>query len=168
MPASSTYTPIQVVTLGTAASTIQLNSIPTGYTDLVLVCNLRAASGTPSGWIRLNNASGADYGTIIAYGTGSSVATYNAVSAAQAYFDVGTITTTANAFNSVTFNFNNYADGNTYRNWIWRTNSTTSQIAMGAALWRSNNAIASITIGNDGGVNYAAGSYVSLYGITTA
>ena len=40
----STYTPIARQTLGSAAASVTFSSIPQGYTDLVLVMNLGAAT----------------------------------------------------------------------------------------------------------------------------
>ena len=39
MAAGRTYTPIATTTLGSATNTLTFNSIPSTYTDLVIICN---------------------------------------------------------------------------------------------------------------------------------
>ena len=58
----STYTPIATQTLGSAAASVTFSSIPQGYTDLVLVDNVKSASGAGDSEldVRFNGDSGSN------------------------------------------------------------------------------------------------------------
>ena len=60
MAAGSTYTPIATTTLGSAATSYTFTSIPSTYTDLVLVGNLSSSSNTNIS-IRIYSDSGTNY-----------------------------------------------------------------------------------------------------------
>ena len=71
MAAGSTYSTIATTTLGTAQSSVTFNSF-SGYTDIIVVCNLAISSGTGNSKIQFNSDTGSNYSGTTVEGTGSS------------------------------------------------------------------------------------------------
>ena len=72
MAAGSTYTKIASTTLGTAAASYTFNSIPSTYTDLVLVANIQQVTNGEDVAIQFNTDTGTNYSRIYVCGSGSS------------------------------------------------------------------------------------------------
>jgi hypothetical protein len=103
------------------------------------------------------------------YGDGS-VNAYRNSNANVIYFSLSTVPNTG-TFELATLQFNNYSNTTTNKTVIARTtNERTSGGSTEACvgLYRSTAAITSIEVRNDGGVNFAIGSSVTLYGIKAA
>lgn len=70
---AATYEPIATTTLGSAASSITFSSIPSTYTDLVLICTATATTGGAAyAILRLNPATTSTYSGTRLIGTGAS------------------------------------------------------------------------------------------------
>ena len=159
----STYEPIASQTLGSAASSVTFSSIPQGYTDLVLVLNVKGSTANfPS--LRFNGDSGSNYSRTILTGNGSaaSSARGNNESAANINYNAQTSSSEFN-YNSIT-HIQNYSNSTTYKTQLTRANQAALGTDAIATLWRNTAAITEITaIMNTG--NYAAGSTFTIYGI---
>jgi hypothetical protein len=169
MMATTTYTPIESKTLGSAASSVTFSSIPSTYTDLILVVTAAGASADDLRY-RFNSDSGTNYSTTILYGTGSaasSARTTNATSCLADYY--GSVGTVLNS-SIQTIHIMNYSNSTTYKTAIARGNRSDSGTDATVSLWRSTSAISSITlgIGNSYSVNFSVGSIFTLYGIANA
>ena len=162
MAAGSTYTPITTQTLSSSTSSVTINSIPSTYTDLILI-----VSGTTNNEnaldMRFNGDTGSNYSTTGLYGTGSSSASYRA--SGDSKMDIGRAD--ASSGSSVT-HIQNYANSTTYKTVLSRGNDGSIVIAY-SNLWRSTAAINSITIGRfSSGGSMNSGTTITLYGIAAA
>jgi hypothetical protein len=164
MAAGSTYTPLATNTLGSATSSVTFSSIPQGYTDLVLVDNVKSASGAGDSEldVRFIGDSGSNYSTTFLYGNGSSASSGRTSN--QSYIYISRTDETAGLGIS---HFQNYSNNTTYKTVLSRGNSTAYVFAW-VGLWRNTNAITSMTLTRNGGLNFATGSTFTLYGIAAA
>lgn len=167
---ASTYEPIATVTLGSSnASVLVMNSIPSTYTDLILVINGGTSSGANALYMRFNNDSNTNYSTTYLYGNGSSAASgrlTNRDAAAIGYYaEPGT----GNEFNSIA-HIQNYSNTTTFKTVLDRANSTAGSFPGAEAsvsLWRSTSAITRIDVlVSTNTLN--AGTTFSLFGIKAA
>jgi hypothetical protein len=176
MAISNTYTPIETYTLGSSAASVTFGSggtIPQTYTDLVIVVNFKAASTTivtPS--IRFNGDTNTNYSNTTIYGIGSgsgtSVRFSNQSKGFLGDFSAGVSSTD---FIPYIISINNYKNSSLYKTFLCRynqKNSSNGEVGTTSGLWRSTNAITSVTITSDGGQNFASGSTFTLYGIAAA
>lgn len=157
-----TYEPIATTTLGTAANSISLSSIPSTYTDLVVIFN-GANAAADDFILRYNNLSTGLYSTTQLIGDGTSGASIRSTSVGQIQLGYGT----ANYINSAFINIFNYADTGVYKTALINYNNTNDFTRRTVALWRSTAAINQITIQRASG-NMNAGTSLTLYGITKA
>lgn len=163
MAAGSTYTPITTQTLGSSTGSVTISSIPSTYTDLILIVNGTATNDNAFD-LRFNGDTSANYSTTAMYGTGSgSGASYRATGDVK--MDVGR----ANASSGVSIiHIQNYANTTTYKTVLSRGND--SSLVIGTVnLWRSTSAINSLTIGRyTSGTSMNSGTTLTLYGIVAA
>lgn len=159
---ASTYEPIATTTLGSAAASYTFSSIPSTYTDLVLIMNASQAAGN-SVYCQLNGDTGSNYSYTGLYGSGSSAGSARASNQTGAYLGYLGSTTIYNAIN----HFMNYANTTTYKTILNRKNQSDQYVEADVALWRSTAAINSIKIYPDSG-NFDTGSTFTLYGIKAA
>lgn len=175
MAAGNTYTMIATQTVtGSSAGTVVFSSIPSTYTDLVMVCHARgvAAVGMEGSAIRFNGDTAANYSQTELKGDGASAAssrntgdTY--IRNIDAY--VGS-TAASGIFGFYELHVMNYANTTTYKTTLGRSSSLYSGAGvahLAAGLWRSTAAINSIThVGYNGNID--VGSTFTLYGISCA
>lgn len=165
MPAAATYDSIQQSTLGTNSPSVTLSNLPTSYTDLVIICNLRA-TGTSSVSYRLNADSGSNYSDVILYGSASpTVGSTKHSAASLALVTYGTITSTANEFSLVKFDLMNSASS-TRKTILATVANSGVEVDRAVSLWRSTNQITSMTLYASN--NFVAGSTFAVYGIKAA
>lgn len=157
-----TYDPIATTTLGSATSNITFSSIPSTYTDLILVIN-GGLSSTGAMTVQVNSDTGTNYSYTRFYGNGTT-ATSDRFSS-QAQFDIGYVSTALE--NSVFVHFMNYSNTTTYKTILGRWGSTTYTTAE-VGLWRSTSAINAIKIFNTGAFNLITGTTATLYGVKAA
>jgi hypothetical protein len=165
MPAGSTYTPIATTTLGSASGTVTFSSIPSTYTDIVLIANGTALSNT--GWgLKFNNDSGSNYSSTYLEGSGTTAISERYTSAGlfrTCWNSLWTSSTPANAI----INIQNYSNSTTYKSGVWRSNNSSNYVEAGVGLWRSTSAINRIDIVTTS-ADFASGSTFTLYGIAAA
>ena len=163
MAAGSTYQAIATQTLSSTATTISFTSIPSSYTDLVLVANSYDASGgTASLTVQFNNDTNTNYSVTGLYGDGTSASSYRQSS--QNSSNAGTFFPTTGI---VTLNIMNYSNATTYKTLLGRVSTAASRVAATVGLWRSTAAISRIDLTIQGD-NFATGSTFTLYGIAAA
>jgi hypothetical protein len=167
MAAGSTYTPIATTTLGSAAASYTFSSIPSTYTDLILVFSgtNNQAVNTADYTLRFNSDSGTNYSRTAAMGNGSttnSVRGSNQTSLFLTYWGAPSTTQT-----TIITNILNYANTTTYKTVTTRNANSASGTDITAGLWRSTSAINTILITNTVGT-FSSGSTFTLYGIAAA
>lgn len=164
--AGATYTPIATQTLGSTAASVTFSSIPSTYTDLVLV-----VTGTSSGGLatRINTDTTTTYSRTIVYGDGTSALSTRGTNENYAY-QTPVSPGSGNLF-TATYHFMNYTNTTTYKTILYRLSTAASGVSAGVNLWRATPAaINSIQILSDvgsGGV-FSIGSTFTLYGIKAA
>lgn len=161
---AKTYELIAVNTISSATANFTFSSIPSTYTDLVLICNSQIA-GYQNIFLRPNSDSGSNYSRTYFYATGT----------AQGR---GTVTTNANGLyvgsGEVSPNFQvsithimSYANTNVNKFSISRGNIPSDSVDFTSSMWNSTAAISSLYVYPSGNT-FATGSTFSLYGIKAA
>ena len=158
-----TYEPIATTTLSTAGA-ITFTSIPSTYTDLILVISGNNINSTAQLYMRLNSDGGSNYGTTYMYGNGSSAGSSNQSPYSFAAASRGTMT--SEQFTSIV-HFMNYANTSIRKTFLVRTSQSNSETYASADQWSSTSAISSITFSQTLG-NMAVGTTATLYGIKAA
>ena len=163
-----TYSPIATTTLGSAQATVTFSSIPSTYTDLVLVTNYGASIAGMSPFIRFNSDTSTNYSDTVLYGTGSAAGSARDTSATRIFigqYQVGSSATTGN--NMTITNVQNYANTTTYKTALSRSGAAEKETNAIVGLWRNTAAITTIDIVTTSG-NFNSGSTFVLYGILAA
>jgi hypothetical protein len=158
MPA--TYEPIATQTLTGSVSSITFSSIPSTYTDLVLVMN--ANSGGFNTAITFNGTGGSAYSFTRIYGDGSSSASDRQSNQSSWIYVAGSDTGTSK-YGTAIIHLMNYANTTTYKTGLMRT-SNSAYVMANVGLWQYTNAINSITVS----ASFTSGSMFTLYGIKAA
>ena len=162
---AATYEWISGTTLTSGALYMEVTNIPTTYTDLVVVLNIKEV-GQDGLNIQLGNGSydtGSNYSNTYLQGNGSSAGSGRASN--QTYAEIGI---ESNEWGTTIINFQNYKNTNVYKTMIARTNSTNFLVREVVALWRSTSAIERMRIYNGSNANHSVGSTINVYGILAA
>jgi hypothetical protein len=172
MPAGSTYTPIATTTLGSASNTVTFSSIPSTYTDLIIVTDA-GASVISEVDLRVGNSSvdtGSNYSKTTLSGDGSSATSVR--NSNQTYWrpNYNSVYDNANGKSVHIFQFMNYANTNVFKTMLYRGNSAAYGVDAAVCLWRSTSAINVITLyaSVPSVRNFLVGSTFTLYGIASA
>lgn len=163
---ASTYTPIATYTTSGSVASYSFTSIPSTYTDLVLICNNLVESTNQQGYIRFNSDSGTNYSRTVMYGAGSgSGGSFSQTS--QTGLNVGMSSNTGGQL--IRLNIMNYANTSVYKVCTDREDNASGSTNASMFLWRSLSAINSITIASfDGSSSIQSGAIFTLYGIKAA
>ena len=169
MAAAQTYEPISTNTLGSATNSVTFSSIPSTYTDLVLVCTGKNSTGFDGIDIRVGNGSvdtGSNYGMVALNGNGTSASSFADFSNTS-MTNMG-ITGTAKVQTSI-YHFMNYANTSIFKAVLGRSNVIDFRVAALGGIWRSTSAINTIQLRSDNAsYNFTVGSTFTLWGIKAA
>jgi hypothetical protein len=164
-----TYEPIASTTLGSDAATYTFSSVPSTYTDLILVAVANNATATIYGLrLRVGNGSadsGSNYSCTILYGDGSS-AVSERYSSQTAMFVGNTATTSGSPAMSV-IHIMSYANTNVFKTALNAGALAASNVNRNVNLWRSTSAIDTLTVFSSTG-DLKSGSTFALYGVKAA
>lgn len=164
MAAGATYSQIATTTIsGSSTNSISFSSIPSTYTDLVIVLNAANTVGGYDTIVRFNDDTNSNYsftrvsgdGTNPVSGRGSNQTGFNW--AGYLGTTIGTVVT----------QIFNYANTTTNKTALSRSSSSEFGPWASVGLWRSTSAITKVTI-TFASQNFASGSTASLYGIVAA
>ena len=164
---AATYVPLATSTLGSAQATVTFNSIPSTYTDLVLITgDIINATNLANAYLQFNSDTSGTYSATFMEGSGSSGSGsrnsgQDRLKVLRSYGGDRTMNIT---------NILNYSNNSFYKTILGRYGSGGSSSSTGAAIgmWRSTSTISSITIGIEGGYNFSTGATFTLYGIKAA
>jgi hypothetical protein len=161
---TTTYEKIATNTLSSAQASVTLSSIPSDYTDLVLVVNgkTNGFGGYNALSLRVNSDSGSNYSRTIIYGGNGFKDSYSYSNETSTFVTIGQ---QADAFGNAIVNFNNYSNTTTHKPFLGRDNYSTNVVYATVSLWRNTSAITSITLSGTGGHDIVSGSTFNLYGI---
>jgi hypothetical protein len=160
----STYEPIATTTLGSGVTNLTFSSIPSTYTDLILVCNGNTAAAA-NNYLQFNGDNGSNYSATRLSGDGSAASSARSTSATQILLDGFGYWTTGYNANKV-IHIMNYANTTTNKTVLTRANNASIGTDAIVGLWRSTAAITSIRFNSDSTLQ--AGSTFTLYGIKAA
>ena len=174
--ATATYTPIATYTVGGGGSaSLVFSSIPSTYTDLVVILQAKLSTSTAATiYMKFNTDTGVNthYSSTFLGGTGSSALSGRNSNGNSIYASAYSAVNGTD-FNTTIINVMNYANTTTYKTALVRSGQTTYGTDAIVGLWRgstgsSTEAINAITIVNDGSTNFASGTTYTLYGIKAA
>ena len=164
MAVSNTYQAIATTTLGSAQASYTFSSIPSTYTDLVLITQHTCATGSNNQLVlRPNSDSSALYSRTLLTGDGTTASSARYTGEDGIYVSyVGNNTDLTTSINQ----FMNYSNTTTYKTTMTRSNAANIPRAE-VTLWRSTAAISSLLVLPYSGT-FATGSTFTLYGIAAA
>lgn len=167
-----TYEPIATHTATGSLSDVAFSSIPSTYTDLLMVVTGRGLVSANSVLIQayLNNDTNTNYSHNYFRGDGSSVETGRGNNNAGAFLGYLPAASVANSIGTVIFNVMNYSNNTTNKTILSRTNGTTTSTYAGAyvSLWRSTSVVSIVNVATYGVGNFESGTTFTLYGIKAA
>jgi hypothetical protein len=160
-----TYESIATQTLSSATASITFSSIPSTYTDLILVC--RQATNTDANTqLQFNGDTGSNYSTNFLRSNATTVST--ARDSNQTQMNLESFGFPTSAFNAITIaNVMNYSNTTTYKTTLSRGSNANTGVSAVSHLWRNTAAITSMTILNNA-TTFSTGSTFTLYGIKAA
>ena len=159
----STYEPIATQTLGSSQATVTFSSIPSTYTDLILVATGKPTSAATI-YLRFNSDTASNYSYTQIEGYGSTTASNRVSSSTATTYGVWRTTTTQYSLLQI----QNYSNTTTNKTLICRSydNDNTGVSRTFVNLWRNTAAINRIDLISDN--SYATGCTFTLYGIKAA
>ena len=167
MSKTATYSLIANTTIsGSSTTSYTFSSIPSTFTDLVMVIGSGGASGDVQPAFRFNSDSGANYSATVLSGSGTSVIGTGSGSATNIQF--GYFDYLSNGTNNYTgiINVLDYSNTTTYKTALARSNNASTGVGAIVGLWQNTAAITSITVLiSYGASSFRAGTTFKLYGI---
>lgn len=171
----NTYEAIATVSVtGSTTDLISFTSIPSTYTDLILVCNARSqrsGNTTSELYTYINSDSASNYSRTRIWSNGAAAYSDRNTSQGLALFgELPAANATAGVFGIVTLHLMNYSNTSTHKTLISRNGfaQATAQGDLYVNTWRSTAAINTLSIYNTSASYYSVGSTFSLYGIKAA
>lgn len=167
-----TYVAIQTITVGAGGqSAITFSSIPSTYTDLLLIASLRDergdASVTDTKLTFNGTTTGYNLKTLIYAANSVSNANVSATSSITAIYENSDLAV-ANGFSPISIYIPNYTSSNNKAvnaESFSVNNNSTVYGAITTGLWTNSAAVSSITLAPAVAVNYKQNSTATLYGI---
>lgn len=162
---AATYESIATTTLGTATNSVTFSSIPSTYTDLVLITNVGHASGDATVY-QFNGDTGSNYSRTFLSGNGSS--TYSGRETNGTWMNLQNQDQPTTSVSQVqVVSIMNYSNSTTYKTAVGRGNVASAGVTAAVGLWRNTAAITSVTV-RTASANFVVGSTFTLYGIKAA
>ena len=167
MAAGSTYTPIATTTLGSAVASYTFTSIPSTYTDLVLISSMQTSIANDAARLEFNGDTASNYSFTQLYGNGSTATSNRATSQTAGRFANDCPNSTY--FGTYVTQIQNYSNATTFKTMISRGNAANQSLQTFVTLWRKTpEAITSMKIAPESGGTLLTGSTFTLYGIAAA
>lgn len=165
--ATNTYVALSTQVLTGTVSSVTFSSIPSGYTDLVLVVkDVAAGGGGYTVSLRFNGETSSSTKYSGTYMTGNGSVTATGRGANMTFIDAGY---TGGTDATRIIHLMNYSNSSLNKTILSQSFSVSgSQIASYASLWRDTAPINAIYIYSESGNTYSAGSTFALYGIANA
>ena len=174
---ATSTTLIQSITVGSGGqASISFSSIPSTYTDLVMLVSGRSAAAFTRRTINLTingSSTATDYADRYLLGSGSAASSGTDASGSQGYltvWDAPAASATANTFSNCSIYIPNYASTSTYKSvsvdGVGEDNATAAYSGLTAGIYQQNTAISSIAVTTQG--NFVQYSTAYLYGVKNA
>ena len=167
---AATYTPIASITTGAATSSVTFSSIPSTYTDLVLVSIPLTQGNIFDSNLVINSDTGTNYSCTRLFGSGTTASGDRAATTANSLASWGVAASTGTPIIFYT-HFLNYSNTTTYKTFLTRANEPNNSTGSNytglvTSLWRNTAAITTIEFKSS--ANFGSGSTFNLYGILGA
>ena len=166
---TGTYTLIASTTITSSTATVTFSSIPSTYTDLILVAgSLLQVTGGNGLRMRFNSDTATNYSTTQLLGNGTAASSTIETGASSTYAGGATYSST-NPGTAIA-HIMDYANSTTYKTVLNRGSQAGNDVIAQVGLWRSTSAITNITLALGGAFpsdNIASGTF-KLYGIEAA
>ena len=156
---ASTYTPIATYTAPSNVTSYTFSSIPSTYTDLVLVSFAKGTANEQT-CMQFNSDTGNNYSFTYLVNTTSG-------RASNLSFALAGGVNTSEFATSLT-NINNHSNSTTYKTVLDRRGSASTYVGADVSLWRNTAAINAIKLFPENGASFVTGSTFTLYGIQGA
>jgi hypothetical protein len=158
---TNTYVALDKKTLTSTVQSVTFTSIPSTYTDLVLVVTASTNTAVNS-FIRINGDNTANYSATRLYGNGTTASSsrYNT----ETFSYTGDLNT---SIGTTILHFQNYANATTVKSFLSQDTLATSGGGLWSGVWRKTPlaAITEVEVGATSGGLLQIGSTFSLYGI---
>ena len=168
---TSTYEKIEARALVSNQTSVTFSTISGAYTDLVLICNGRSATGAVSDTYLMtyNGNTSNDYSRTRLLGNGSTATSGARTSAPNIDFEgMAGANAASNTFMTAIVQIQNYSNASTYKTCLIRGNDANNYVLATVGLSRSTSAITSISLATSSGAQFVTGSTFTLYGIKAA
>ncbi|CAB4147075.1 hypothetical protein UFOVP696_3 [uncultured Caudovirales phage] len=159
-----TYEPIATQTLGSNTSQVTFSSIPSTYTDLVII-SAPIGTGDAQMFIRYNNDGTSSYGYTLIASNGSSVTPYRTGPVLGIGTDYFFSITAAGGVTLI--NVMNYSNTTTFKTAFIHANNATKSTIATVGVWQNTAAINRIDLYATS-ASFATGSVFTIYGIKAA
>lgn len=159
----STYEKIATAAGTGSNTTLTFSSIPSTYTDLVLVINGSLSTGNNTR-MTFNNDSGSNYSMTVVSGDGSSASSYR--DSGQPNFQY--MGYTDSSISNFIINILNYSNTTTYKTFLHRRNLAGGQVSANVGLYRSTSAVNRVDVFSATGATWTTSTTATLYGIKAA
>lgn len=169
---TSTYEHIATVTATGSSPNLSLTNIPSTYTNLYIVAQLRSSDGRNGGQsasLTFNGDTGANYNKIWQTADNGTPGAGVQVNASAIEFGCLMNGSVSGTFGSQEGFIAQYKNTNMWKVVHWRSGAGLFySSAQQSGLWRSTAAISSLNIQEPSNLNWVSGSYISLYGLVGA
>jgi hypothetical protein len=163
MAAGNTYEAIATQTVtGSAAASVTFSSIPSTYTDLVVVVQGLLTTGADNVCLQFNGDTGSNYSVTVLLGDGTSASSFRTSNTSNCGRDV-----ISNIQGNVIYNINNYSNATTYKTVLGRSSATNYGARTSVSMWRNTAAINQIVLFPTA-YTFNVGTVLSIYGIKAA
>lgn len=157
---AKTYEPIATYTLSSSGNGATFSSIPSTYTDLILVVN-GSLNTTNYLTLTLNADTAGNYSYTSLTGNGTSAS--SARGSNNGYAFGGQFTTSQSV---AIWHIQNYSNTTTYKTVLNRNNAASGYVDAVVTMWRNTAAINTVYISSgNGSATFTSGSTFTLYGI---
>ena len=161
--ATNTYVALATVTPSAVSSFVVMSSIPSTYTDLILVGQYPKSAANSARITFNSDSSSGLYSQTILYGNGTS-ALSNRETGVNYFYLMDYVSASTSNPNMSIVHIMNYANTTTYKTVLDRSGVADAGTVASAGLWRNNAAINRIDISTGGGT-FSTGTTFTLYGV---
>lgn len=167
MAAGTTYDSIASTTVGTSTNLVTFSSISSAYTDLIVICTIKASVDGELFRLNLNNVTtGTGYSNTYMFGDGATTGGGRLTNASRFDFAQNSVSTTMG--NSVVIHILNYSNTSTYKPVLAKFGRYNGGPEQHIGSFQSTSAINRLDFRPGGAATFEPGSTFSLYGITAA
>lgn len=166
MAAGSTYTPIATTT-STGTTTITMSSIPSTYTDIIMVIKGQIDGNV---YYKINGDTNSNFSQTTVYGTGSGSGASSRETSLTTGIYLGDYigSPMASTGAMAIIHFMNYSNTTTNKTSLYRMDNAGAGTQAGVGLWRSTAAINQVSVTSSTANGIANGTTFTLYGIQAA